>query len=122
MVQEDDKDRSFPKEKFISIWFVKALAFLSFNLDLVNSGTSAKRTMVKLKGAESVNEYCFIQYYDVLTKTIVSLEKLVKPSGAKDSCGKEKMGSKESYPQQNRLFLFQLVSFADASVSYQLTR
>lgn len=65
-VQGDDEDWSFPKQNFISIWFAKPLAFLRVNLYLVSRGKSASRTKEKVKEAESVNDYCFIQYNEVL--------------------------------------------------------
>lgn len=80
IVQGDDKDGSFAEEKLISIWFAEALAFSRFHLDAVRNGPSAKKTRKKLKQAESKKDYCFIQYYHVLPKNIVSLDRIDKLS------------------------------------------
>lgn len=81
IVQGNDEDRSFPRIEFISIQFAKALAFLRFNFNLVSSGTSGKRRREKLEESESMKEYYFIQYYDVLPKNIVSLDKIERNLG-----------------------------------------
>lgn len=54
MVQGDEEDRSFFKKRLIFIWFAKAWEVLRFNLDLVNSRTSRKRTGEKVKETGSV--------------------------------------------------------------------
>lgn len=78
MVQGDHEDRFFLKGMFITICFQGRGPFLKFNVAIVKCGTSAKRTVEKSNEAEYMNEYGFMQYYNVLSKNIVSLDKIDK--------------------------------------------
>lgn len=66
MVQEENKDESFTQEKFILIWFAKALALLRFYSDGGRIGLNVNRPVKTMNKVKSMNEYCFVQNFKVL--------------------------------------------------------
>lgn len=62
MVQGDGEDKSLPQKNFVFVWFAKALELLGFKGNGGRIGSNVYRPGETMNEAESMIEYCFVQY------------------------------------------------------------